>query len=207
MADLRGLGILEGVIYEAVATVRAGGSVHHAPLGFRLEGGVIKLRIYRDSKAFEHFRQAEDFVLNIVRDPAVFFASAFKGRSRAELEFEPSKCVSSPRLKVAEGFIECEVVERRYAEDFVEVISKPLCYESRPALRPYSRAESMLIEAMVWATKAKAFAERGWADRAREAAARAATALEVVSRTSSNEIHLGIASAIKEEVARWLARS
>ncbi|MEZ0394175.1 MAG: DUF447 domain-containing protein [Desulfurococcaceae archaeon] len=198
--------IEEGVVYESIASFYdLSGSPRAVPLGFVARGEAIELRIYR-GRALESMEPGKGLVLNMT-DDSLLFAEALFGLGFARLSFVESRCSGAPRIAEAHAYIDAEVAEVGEGEP-ATVLLRPLCYEwaNRPP-RPYTRANSHLIEVLIYATKVRAFAEAGDERSARAAYERIAQSLEIIEKVSRGSAYWEAARRVAEEARRWLSRS
>jgi hypothetical protein len=123
----------------------------------------IALRIYTSSLTYKNLQSKKCAVVNLTSDPEVFYRTAFKeanqnGRVPQEW-FERAETVDAPRLRNADAFIEVAVaditpVDAERAEVSCEV---KLVQAASVLPKAYCRALSATIEAIIHATRVKAF--------------------------------------------------
>ncbi len=143
-----------------VVTLNEDGSPNTAPMGVDLERPYLLLRPYLTTKTYVNLRMFPELTINLTWDSLLFYRSLY---GLKELRFRGSRKVKTP---VIDGgidlYVEGEVL--KVLEDrvlgYAEVLVKPLdAYLGSGSRLAYSRADALLIEVMIYLTKAEVFAE------------------------------------------------
>jgi hypothetical protein len=156
---LDALGFREGCIAEVVlVTVNPDGSPNAAPMGAKRTGGtVFEFKPFKTSATYRNLLRDPRSTMNVTSDPAVFLATAFKD----EIPNQP--VVESLRLRDCDASITCERIEgvefsperhlfKNEAKDMEVHVSHP---------RVFSRGVAEAVEAVIHATRVKAFRLEG----------------------------------------------
>jgi hypothetical protein len=169
MTTLTDLGFSKGVIVETVvSTYNVDGQPNAAPMGATMESPQrIVLRIYTSSLTYKNLQSKRCAVVNVTSDPEVFYRTAFKevnpnGRLPQEW-FEESEKVDAPRLRAADAHIEVAVADiKPFDAERAEVTCEVKLVQAANVLpKAYCRASFATIEAIVHATRVKAFLTQG----------------------------------------------
>lgn len=149
---LKRIGFSSSTYLEAVAVLQnsKGETLNVVPLGFKLVGGFIVVRVYRGSRTYELVisRGASRGFICVTQDPRLFFYAVFD-KAKALALIEKKRCCEAV---VYFGVDSVELDEQR---GYAMVSLRPVdVVVSRRAPRGFTRASAMLIEALVWFTKA-----------------------------------------------------
>lgn len=201
--------IKEGVVYEAIVTLLAGSEPYATPVGFWRLGDEVLIKLYKGSRTHSLLKTVENPVLNVTRDPFLFYRTAFKsesnGLTREDFIIDEEKRVAY--LRNAEAYILLKLIGVVEYEHYG--LFKYGILEAREGavrcVEPYTRCYSSLIEMIVYATKVKA-----WRDLAGEELEAALRSIEdsfrVVSKTCRSRDYLVLAENIRRLVENWLRR-
>lgn len=160
------VGLEEGVTYEVIVSTRApDGTPNAAPMGVRsLDGRTLTLLIFKSTQTYRNLLTTRTAVANITDDPKLFYDTALKEGTPCPIEmFEEAKHVRAPRLVDVESIIELTVSSIRDEDlhrarvDCDPVYSEVLQLRNRP----YCRGRFAAIEAIIHATRVKAFLKEG----------------------------------------------
>jgi len=160
------LGFTQGGIVETIlVTVNWDGSFNAAPMGVRLVGQRIELRPYRTSTTYANLRRGGAAAINTTYDPLLFLATAFKDEVEDQPHVEPDM-----RLRGADSTIMVEVQREEATQcERSLFIATPVKITVGKAYHfVLSRGRAQAVEAVIHATRVKAFSEQG---RTEEAAA------------------------------------
>jgi hypothetical protein len=165
MADLTDLGFLKGVIAETVvSTYSDDGQPNAAPMGAIMDSlQRIVIRIYTSSLTYKNLQRKRCAVINVTSNAELFFRTAFKEANpdgEMPLEwFEKAETVDAPRLRMADAFIEVNVVKISPLDaERAEAICKVKLIKAQKVLpKVYCRALFATIEAIIHATRIKPF--------------------------------------------------
>jgi len=156
---LDSLGFREGCIAEVVlVTVNLDGSPNAAPMGAKRVGGtVFEVMPFKTSATYRNLLSDPRSTMNVTSDPTVFLATAFKD----EVSTQPamaglclSGCDACIALERTEGV---EVSADRYL--FRNRAKEVAVHASHP--RVFSRGVAEAVEAVIHATRVKAFRVQG----------------------------------------------
>jgi hypothetical protein len=166
IGTLEKLGFTQGSTVETIlVTVNLDGSLNAAPMGVRLKGKLLELRPYRTSATYANLRRGGTATINTTHDPMLFLATAFKDEVEDQPRVEPDM-----RLNGADSTIMVEVQREEAVQCerslFIATPVKITVGRSYPSV--LSRGRAQAVEAVIHATRVKAFSEQG---RTEEAAA------------------------------------
>ena len=156
---LDSLGFREGCIAEVVlVTVNPDSSPNAAPMGAKRVGGtVFEVMPFKTSATYRNLLSDPRSTMNVTSDPTVFLATAFKD----EVSTQPamaglclSGCDACIALERTEGV---EVSADRYL--FRNRAKEVAVHASHP--RVFSRGVAEAVEAVIHATRVKAFRVQG----------------------------------------------
>ncbi|MFX1564749.1 MAG: DUF447 domain-containing protein [Promethearchaeota archaeon] len=159
------IGFVEGDIIEVLlSTISEGGEPNAAPMGVWVKKGPeLYLRPYSNTRTAQNLKRTHTAVINLSQDPHIFLQLAFKEELplSTPIQFVPSVRVKAPRIQSASGFIEVEAALQdpipkgaQYTEYVCDIRLVELTSASTMG---YSRARSAAIEAVLLATKIRAF--------------------------------------------------
>ena len=156
---LNSLGFREGCIAEVVlVTVNPDGSPNAAPMGAkRVNRDVFEVKPFKTSATYRNLLNDPRSTINVTSDPMVFLATAFKD----EISTQPAVdglclrgCDACITLERIEGV---EVSADRYL--FKNKAKDVSVYASHPMV--FSRGVAEAVEAVIHATRVKAFRMQG----------------------------------------------
>jgi hypothetical protein len=214
MTTLADLGFSKGAIVETVvSTYNADGQPNAAPMGVTMESPQrLTLRIYTSSLTYENLKSNRCAVVNVTSDPEVFYKTAFKESNpngRLPLEWvEKADIVDAPRLRKAEAHIEVAVEDiASFDAERAEVLFDVKRVQSLAVLpKAYCRASFATIEAVIHATRVKAFIRHSDSQK-REQALKLFDIIrmyrEVVSRVAPNSRSDEIMADLTRRVEAW----
>ncbi len=150
--QLHPLGLEPGWIYEAVVCTRVEGAPHAAPAGVRTtDGDTLWLDLFDTSRTLAAIATTGSFVVDFPRDATALFAALWTPR---DLRFEPARRVASPRLADAVASVELEVGEMLPGDGLTHVRGRSVLVTVEPGLRLLNRAEALLLESLITASRA-----------------------------------------------------
>jgi hypothetical protein len=217
MTGIVNLGFSEGVIVETiVSTYNADGQANAAPMGVTMESPQrLVLMIYTSSSTCKNLQSKRCAVVNVTSDPEVFYRTAFKEANPngvvPQKWFEKAEIVDAPKLRTADAHIEVAVVDIRPfdAERAKVVCEVKLVQASRGLLKAYCRALSATIEAIIHATRVKAFITHGDRQK-REQALKLLEKIkecsDVVNRVAPNSRYSEIMADLNQRIDSWRAK-
>jgi hypothetical protein len=214
MTTLGDLSFLKGVIVETVvSTYSADNQPNAAPMGVVMENAQrISFRIYTSSLTYKNLQSKRNAVVNITSDPEVFYKTAFKeanpnGQFPPEW-FEKAETVDAPKMRMAEGHIEVTVLDTAPLDsERAEVLCDVKRIQASEALpKAYCRASFATIEAIIHATRVKAFltqADRQKREQALELLERIGQCHDIVNRVAPNSRYSKIMGNLKQRTDSW----
>jgi hypothetical protein len=165
MPKLSDLGFKKGIIAETIlSTSNAEGKPNAAPMGVIMQDEQhLTVNIFNSSSTCANIKVNRCAVLNLTSNTEVFYKTAFKEANadgKLPLEwFEPAETVHAPKLRFADAAIEVSVddlapfgLERTQASFSVQCVQA-----SRKYPQVQCRAASLTLEAIIHATRVKAF--------------------------------------------------
>jgi len=163
---LERMGFTQCAVVEIIlVTVNSEGSFNAAPMGVRLMGRRLELSPYKTSATYANLMRGGRASINTTLDPLLFLATAFKEEVADQPHVEPDM-----RLQGADSTIIVEVQRGASTHGerglFTATPVKITMGEVYPPV--FSRGRSQAVEAVIHATRVKAFIEQG---RVREAEA------------------------------------
>ena len=214
MTELAELGFSKGVIVETVvSTYTVVGQPNAAPMGVIMENAQrIMLRIYTSSLTYENLQSKRCAVVNVTSDPELFYRTAFKeanpkGRIPQEW-FEKAENIDAPRIHTADAHIEVAVADiTPFDAERAEVLCNIKFAKASNVLpKVYCRASFATIEAIVHATRVKAFMTEGDRQK-REQALKLVEIIkehhDVVDRVAPNSRYSEIMADLDKRIKSW----
>lgn len=180
---LDSLGFREGCIAEVVlVTVDPDGSPNAAPMGARRVGGdVFEVRPFKTSATYRNLLSDPRSTMNVTSDPTMFLATAFKDEGPTQPAMEGlglrdcDACITLIRI---EGM---EFSADRYL--FKNKAKEVAIHASPPKV--FSRGVAEAVEAVIHATRVKAFRKQGRHVDAHALEEKARECINVVRRVSA----------------------
>jgi hypothetical protein len=161
------LGFSKGIIFETIVTTfDAEGNPNAAPMGVILEDEqTLGLNIFNSSLTSYNLKTSGCAVINLTSDIAIFYRSTFKEANpdgKLPLDwFEKAESVNAPKLRWADATVDVSVTRIQLAGlDMVKLqckIEKVSATKHYP--EPICRAMALTLEAIIHATRVKAFAD------------------------------------------------
>jgi hypothetical protein len=160
------LGFSKGIIFETiVSTFDKSGTPNAAPMGVIMEDEqMLSLNIFNSSQTCRNVKASGCAVINLTSDIAIFYRSTFKEANpdgKLPLEwFEKTESVNAPKLRWADATIDVSVtriqlmgMDKAKVQCIVEKVTATKQYP-----QPICRAMALTLEAIIHATRVKAFA-------------------------------------------------
>lgn len=183
---LRTLGFKPKSIVEVILTTRnPDGTINAAPMGVKvIENCLIEIKPFKTSNTFTNLKEHSEVCLNISHDPLLFFKTAFKN----EFKILP-KLTEKLALDEAQACIFCKVIEFHDNSDqrgFFKV--KPIEFQIiRQTPLVFSRGVAQAIEAVIHATRVKAYTEQGMLLEAEHLKGKIMECVEIIRRVSAQD--------------------
>jgi hypothetical protein len=216
MTNLADLGFSKGLIAETVvSTYNMQGQPNAAPMGVTMENTQrLALRIYTSSLTYRNLQAKRCAVVNVTSDPEIFYRTAFKEanpKGMVPLEwFEKAETVDAPRLRAADAHVEVAVADMVPfdAERAKVTCAVKLVQASNVLPRAYCRASFATIEAIIHATRVKAFLTRA-DEQKREQALKLMETIkqcrDVVNRVAPNSRYSETMADLSRRIDSWRA--
>ena len=213
------VGIVERrVVYEVVlSTVSKCGVPDAAPMGVFCDaddedngggGEILTVQPYKSTRTYSNLVETGTAVANLSDDPRLFYATALKEDRAEELPstmFVRAGHVSAPRMAEANGFV--ELVVRTVADRDVaraRVTFLPVYSEAPLAgLRPYCRGRFAAIEAIIHATRVRAFLDEGRRGETAQLIDRIIELQSLVDRVSPFTSYSRVVGDIMTRIRKW----
>ncbi|NLD37881.1 MAG: DUF447 family protein [Desulfatiglans sp.] len=153
MATLPDFGFKKGWTYEAIISCFNIDTPHAAPFGIKLiDINRVQLEIYKGSNTLGGLLSTGEFIINFINSPIYFYESIYEGE---KLSFTRAKNVKAPVIKDCTAYIEARVSgNEEKKESYIidaEIISTTM--KNAPVL--FNRAEGLVIESLITATRVK----------------------------------------------------
>ncbi|MDW8084026.1 MAG: DUF447 family protein [Candidatus Caldarchaeum sp.] len=164
---------------------------HAAPMGCSTsDGQLLRLKPFTNTTTFKNLKDRRYAVANISHDPALFYNALFKN----DLDFVNAQQVDAPALRGCDGWVELEItrltqIDEMRAEASGKVVN---IVTFSTSLKPYSRAEHALVEALIHFTRVVVFANTTRHDEAVRLAEKIREYIELTKRVSRKPAHMTI---------------
>ena len=165
MANLKDLGFSENVIVETiVSTYNQDGQPNAAPMGATMQDEqTVILRLFNSSLTFKNLQLNRCAVINVTSNIDLFYKTTFKETNPdgtlPQEWFEKAQTVNAPRLHAADAIIEVSVLDVKPidADRTQATCQVKMVKTTNAPPKAYCRAFSATLEAIVHATRVKAF--------------------------------------------------
>jgi hypothetical protein len=144
-------------IYEAiVTTLRADGTVHTVPLGFRLLGETVVLAPFRPSATLDNILRDGHAVVNLTDDVRIF-AGCLTGRH--DWPTEAATAIDGRRLAGALAHLELQLEEVEDDPVRPRLVCRQLVAQSHGPFHGFNRAQAAVIEACILVSRLRMLPE------------------------------------------------
>ena len=171
-----------------VVTLNEDGTPNTAPMGVDLSESLLLLKPYLATKTYSNLRKLPELTINLTWDSTLFYKSLYMFK---ELIFKRSKSVRPPIIDGGiDLYVEGEAVKfvERPNAGYCDVLVKPIeSYAGNGSRLAYSRADALLIEVMIYLTKAEVFSV-GNPEITRALVEHVVPDLDVAERLGSDEV-------------------
>jgi hypothetical protein len=210
MNNLEDLGFTKGAIFEAiVSTFCLDGQPTAAPMGvMTMDMKHLSVKPYLSTLTFQNLYFQRNAVLNLTSNPELYYRTAFKEvnpNGRVPFEwFGKAEIVNAPRILSADAFIEVSVMDIKPLGERAEFLCDVKLIRC-PRLLPkaYCRATFATIEAIIHATRVKAFLNRGEYEKAERLIELIRHYCAVVNRVAPNSKCSEILANLTRQVNLW----
>ena len=211
-AKLTDLGFSKGIIAETiVSTYNIDGKPNAAPMGAIMEDEQkIIINLFNSSSTYRNLQANRCAVINLTSNIEVFYKTAFKeanpdGKLPTEW-FEKAETVNAPKLRLADATIDVSVIdmapigtEKTKAFCKVKQVNATKKYP-----QVYCRAMSATVEAIIHATRVKAFIND---EKQQKHVSKLLEMIEncndVVNRVASNSPYSAIMTDLTKRINSW----
>lgn len=203
---LDGLGFGFGSISEAiVTTVNADGTPNAAPMGVtRVGPETLELKPFKTSATYRNLLGNSRACVNVTDNPAMFLTAAFKGEDlKGFQELSIDGCL---RLEASDASVFARVVD---VWDVSEIRTRFTCEATgveirRPSPMFFSRGRAEAIEAIVHATRIRAYVGGEEAAEVERLIKRFNECKDVVNRVSPpGSVEARVISELERLIAEW----
>ena len=170
-----------GIVEVVLVTQNFDGSPNAAPIVVKLVDGSLELKSYRGSKTYENLKRTKRAIINVTHDPLLFLYTSFKD----EFVKQP-KILPDLTLKDADSYIIVDLIsEKSHSEEWSIYKATPVDFVKRrknPIV--FSRGRAAAIEAIIHATRVKAFINKGKEAEVKELTRKIEACSRTVNRVS-----------------------
>jgi len=158
------LGFRENCIVETIlVTKNEDESLNPAPMGLSwIRGSLMEIKPFKSSRTYKNLQRSDVSYVNIINDPYIFLVAAFKDEFNYDFKFVDHDLKDSEASLSLEKFESSELSDDRFS--FINIVKDIKIYHGYP--RVFSRGTSEAIEAVIHATRVKAYKEQGKYDTA-----------------------------------------
>ncbi|HIE34449.1 MAG TPA: DUF447 family protein [Candidatus Altiarchaeales archaeon] len=145
------LNLKKGWIYECIVTTYGNGRENAAPIGITTQDmETIIMDIYKDTETCRNILKNKEFVINIISNVDAFHESILE---EEKLEYIKSKNVNAPILRNSNSYLEMTVINAENSDDRIRFTSEIVNLRIRGDIRLINRAECIVLESLIIATK------------------------------------------------------
>ena len=184
---LASLGFSEHTFSETIVVSQGPAGLVAAPMGILLKGNSLLIQPYRKTRTYTNLVNSKNCTINITRDSLLFYKAIMKKLTRKD--FAKSKVIEAPRLRGTEAIIEAVLLN--ILENDVErtkLLFKPVYIKVfKKRVKAYNRADSLLIEALVYYTKLQSYMEMGRIGEVKKLVEKMEMCRETIYRASVNK--------------------
>lgn len=151
MDQLRHLGLNPGWIYEALVCTYLDGVPHAAPTGIATDDFErIRLDLFDGSRTLDALAASADFAVALPAGAEALFRALY---APGELSFTRASVVDAPSVAGSAATIELRMLGLERREHRTRVIADVVAVTRRTDVRLINRAEPLLVEALILATR------------------------------------------------------
>ena len=210
--NLTDLGFMKGVIFETiVSTSNPNGTPNAAPMGATMQDPqTISLNIFNSSQTSRNLKANRCAIINLTNDIEVYYKTAFKeanpnGKLPQEW-FEKAEAINAPKLQLAVATIDVTVVsmepigaeKTKFSCNIEQVNAAKVCPQV------YCRAMSLTLEAIIHATRVKAFVND---EKQQKNVSKLLETIDncndVVNRTAPNSAYSAVMADLMKRIDSW----
>lgn len=176
--------------HECVATtIDVEGVYNSAPMGVELFNDSIILKPYISTRTYSNIVSVGEVLLNITNDSLIYYYALFKPE---RIKYGKSRHIRPPRiLGSIDLYVETMVISMDKIDESVAKVSlRPICcYEGSGSKLAFSRANSLLVEALIHYTKLPPLINDGKFDEVKHRYEAIKEVYDVVLRLGSKDIN------------------
>jgi len=166
MKRLKEIGMKKNWIYEVIVSTFYAGTPHAAPMGIWSEDfDTLNMEIYKGSKTLENIIKEKKFTANFVDDITIFYESLF---NKGKIAFKQLKQINAPVIKNSSAIIECKVKHIEKKENRFHIRAEIVDIRIWDEIKLINRAEGLVIESLILATRLPHFPGRRNEDTLKE---------------------------------------
>lgn len=212
MAKLTDLGFSKGVIFETIlSTSSPNGTLNAAPMGaIMIDPKTISLNLFNSSQTSHNLKTNRCAVINLTSDIEVFYKTAFKeanpnGKLPQEW-FKKAEVVNAPKLLLADATIDVTLFnmepvgaeKTKFSCNVEQINAVKIC----PHV--YCRAMSLTLEAIIHATRVKAFVnDEKQKKNVSNLLKIIANCSDVVNHTAPNSVYSAVMADLMKRIDSW----
>jgi hypothetical protein len=149
--QLQKIGMQKGWIYEVIVSTYGGDKPHSAPFGVWTDDFVtLNMEIFSDSSTLKNIIELKEFAVNLVDDMTIFYNSLF---DEANVEYRDSLNINAPVVRNASAIIEAKLKKVENKGNRFHLESMPVNLEVNQPVKLINRAEAIVIESLILATR------------------------------------------------------
>jgi hypothetical protein len=211
MVTLIDLGFLEGIIFETiVSTYNQDGTPNAAPMGVTVQNNQTLCINLFNSQTLKNLQANKCGVINLTSDIEIFYRTAFKeanpdGNLPREW-FVKADAVNAPELRSANATVDVSVtsMERINAEKTKVLCKVERINATQKYHKVYCRAMSATLEAIIHATRVKAFAvDENKQQQVKQLLEIIGNCNEVVNHTAPESQYSSVMADLTKMMASW----
>jgi len=149
--EIKELGLHLGWIYEVVISTLVDGRPHSAPVGVWTDDyATFHMHMFNESRTLGGILATGFLVANFPSDAGTFATVLLNPGSAA---YEPAQIVAVPRLRDCPTAVELTLKEATVGGDGTHIVATALLVHRQGAPRLFNRAEHLLLESLILATR------------------------------------------------------
>ena len=212
MAKLTDLGFSKGIIAETiVSTFNMDGKPNAAPMGAIMEDEQsIIINLFNSSSTYRNLQANRCAVINLTSNIDVFYKTAFKEANPngklPEEWFEKAETVNAPKLRLADATIYISVIDMKpISAEKTKILCKvKQVNATKKHPQVYCRAMSATVEAIIHATRVKAFInDKKEQKHVNKLLEMIENCNNVVNRVASNSPYSAIMADLTKRIDSW----
>jgi hypothetical protein len=151
MGTLKKFGFLKDWTYETIISCFTQGSPHAAPFGVKTRDFErIVIEIYKGSTTLASVLEHDEFVVNLVDDPGLFYDTLY---GKENIKFGSAEKVKAPWLLDAKAHMECRATSIIENEQQFLIEADIVDIHIRNSLPLINRAKGLVMESLILSTK------------------------------------------------------